>query len=144
MKGNLVSNTGPLIALALIDCLDILQKIFQQIIIPEAVHKEMIEGGASSHGLHAYQKTSWIKVQSLSATVDPLLQNILDIGEASVIQLARDIFGLKVIGTARILVEAKRMGILINVGDALNKMRDCGYRIHDDIVQTVLKEAKEL
>lgn len=163
MKSNLVSNTVPLIALALIDRLDILQTIFQKVIIPEAVHKEMLEGGASSHGLHSYQKASWIKVQSLSATVDPLLQNILDIGEASVIQLAReakadyvliderkarkiarDIFGLKVIGTARILVEAKRKGILNNVGDALNKMRDSGYRIHDDIVALALKEAGEI
>ena len=163
MKGSLVSNTGPLIALALIDRLDILQIIFQKVIIPEAVHKEMLEGGDSSHGLHSYQNASQINVQSLSTSTDPLLQNILDIGEASVIQLARevkadyvliderkarkiarDIFGLKVIGTVRILVEAKRKGILNNVGNALNKMRDSGYRIHDDIVAFALKEAGEI
>jgi predicted nucleic acid-binding protein len=44
MTGRLVSNTGPVIALALIDRLDILQKLFQQVSIPDAVHKELLEG----------------------------------------------------------------------------------------------------
>lgn len=163
MKGRLVSNTGPLIALALINRLDILKAIFQQVIVPDAVHKELLEGGSSGHGLLSYQKASWIQVQSLSTSIDPLLQNVLDIGEASVIQLvreikadyvliderkarkiARNIFNLKVIGTARILVEAKKKGIINSVGDALRQMRESDYRIHDNIVQATLKEANEL
>ncbi|MGC8580404.1 MAG: DUF3368 domain-containing protein, partial [bacterium] len=91
------------------------------------------------------------------------LQTVLDSGEASVIQLARelkadyvliderkgrkiarDIFNLKVIGTARILVDAKKNGILNNVGDAMKQMKDAGYWIHDDIVKFALKEAKEI
>jgi predicted nucleic acid-binding protein len=95
--------------------------------------------------------------------LDPLLQTVLDYGEASVIQLAREmkadyvliderkgrkiareIFSLKVIGTARILVEAKRKGIIDSVGDALNQMRDSGYRLHDNIIRYALKESKEL
>lgn len=163
MKGYLVSNTGPIIAFALIDRLDILQSLFQKITIPDTVHKELLEGGASGHGLVSYKKASWIKVLSLSSEVDPLLQTVLDIGEASVIQLAREthadyvliderkarkiartIFGLRVIGTARLLVEAKKKGLINSVSDALNRMRDNGYRIHDDIVHFALKEAKEI
>ena len=163
MKGRLVSNTGPIIALALIDRLDILQSISDHISIPEEVHKEILEGGPFGRGLISYQKASWITVSSLSASIDPLLMTVLDIGEASVIELARqdkadyvliderkgrkiarDIFGLKVIGTARILVEAKRNGILNSVEDALKQMKENGYRLHDNIIRYALKEAQEL
>jgi len=163
MTGRLVSNTGPLIALALIDRLDILQALFHPVMIPDAVHKELLEGGSSGHGISAYKKALWIQVLSLPGTLDPLLQTVLDLGEASVIQLARDqkadyvliderkgrkiardIFGLKVIGTARILVEAKRRGILDSVGNTLNRLKDSGYRLHDNIIHYALKGAKEL
>lgn len=40
MTGLLVSNTGPIIALALIDRLDILQAIFRQVVVPDAVNSE--------------------------------------------------------------------------------------------------------
>src|SRR3989337_159972 len=158
MTGRLVSNTGPVIALALIDRIDILQNLFQQVSIPDAVHKELLEGGGSGHGLPSYNKATWIQVLPLSNALDPLLQTVLDYGEASVIQLAREmkadyvliderkgrkiareIFTLKVIGTARILVEAKRKGIIDCVGDALNRMRDSGYRLHDNIIRYALK-----
>ena len=44
--GRLVSKTGPVIALALSDRIDILQKLFQQVSIPDAVHKELLKGGS--------------------------------------------------------------------------------------------------
>ena len=58
MTGRLVSNTGPLIALALIDRLDILQVLFQQVIIPDAVHNELIEGGSLGQGIPSYKKAT--------------------------------------------------------------------------------------
>jgi len=58
MTGCLISNTGPIIALALIDRLDILQTMFQQVIVPDAVHKELLDGGASGNGLLSYRKAS--------------------------------------------------------------------------------------
>jgi uncharacterized protein len=88
MKGRLVANTGPVIALALIDRLDILRSLFQSVSISEEVHKELLEGGSSGHGLISLQKASWIKVQPLSSPIDPLLMTVIDNGEASVVQLA--------------------------------------------------------
>lgn len=163
MKGSLVSNTGPLIALALIDRLDVLNALFESVCISEEVHKELLEGGTSGHGLIPLQKASWIKVQRISSSIDPLLMTVLDTGEASVIQLARetkadnvliderkgrkiarDIFGLHVIGTARIHVEAKKKGILNrSVGESLARLKESGYWIHGDIVRLAVKEAGE-
>ena len=89
-------------------------------------------------------------------------RGILDVGEASVIQLASDIktefvliderkarriarsvYGLKVVGTARILAEAKRKGIVETVKDLIDEMRAGEYWIGDNIVQRILREAGE-
>jgi predicted nucleic acid-binding protein len=58
-------------------------------------------------------------------------------------KIARSIYGLNVVGTARILVEAKHRGILLHVGDTLTKMRDAGYWIHEEIVAAAKKAAGE-
>ena len=58
-------------------------------------------------------------------------------------KVARSIYNLRVIGIARIIVEAKRKGILASANDALYRMREGGYWIHEDIVEYTLKEAGE-
>lgn len=162
MSGTIVSNTGPLVALAVIDRLDILNRLFEQVMVPEAVHFELLEGGARQAGVAAYQQAQWIKTGKLTAPLDPLLDSVLDTGEASAIQLAREnsvdlvliderkgrkiareIYNLRVIGSARILVEAKRRGHLDNVEDAITAMRQQGYWLHDNIIKAILKEAGE-
>lgn len=163
MNGSLISNTGPIIAIMLIEQLDILQNLFQKVFVPETVHKELLLGENTGIGLASYKQASWIQVTSLQNALDPLIKTVLDIGEASVIQLAREIkadyvliderkarkvarniYGLRVIGTARILIEAKKKEMIDNVGDALMKIRDGGYWIHDDIMHFAMKEAGEL
>ena len=163
MNGKAICNTGPLIALSMIDRIDILRHLFELVAIPEAVHKEILEGGSINTGLLNYRKAEWIKVVTLSKPVDPLLRTSLDYGEAAVIGLARElsvnlvliderkarkiartIYGLHVIGSARVLVEAKRRGLLDNVGGALQAMRDGGYWISDSIVDAALKQAGEI
>ena len=162
MNGKAICNTGPLVALSMIDRIDILRHLFELVAIPEAVHKEILEGGPINAGLLNYRKAEWIKVVTLSKPVDPLLRTSLDYGEAAVIglagdlsvnlvlvderkarKIARTIYGLHVIGSARVLVEAKRRGLLNNVGAALQAMRDGGYWIGDSIVDAALKQAAE-
>ena len=163
MNGKMICNTGPLIALSMIDRIDILRHLFKLIAVPEAVHKEILEGGITNAGLANYRKIKWIKVKILSSPADPLLETSLDSGEAAVIELAgelnanfvllderkarkiaRTVYGLHVIGSARVLVEAKRRGLLRNVGVALKAMRDGGYWIGDSIVDVALKKAGEI
>lgn len=101
-------------------------------------------------------------MQSVESPIEPLLGTLLDRGEASVIQLAREkgadfvliderkarkiarkIYSLPVVGSARILVEAKHRGLISNVGEALAGMRNAGYWIHDDIIKAALEQAEE-
>ena len=125
MNEKAICNTGPIIALSMIDGIDILRHLFEFVAVPEAVHKEILEGGTANAGLANYRKAKWIKVVRLSNPVDPLLVTSLDAGEAAVIGLARElginlvlvderkarriartIYGLHVIGSTRVLVEA--------------------------------------
>ncbi|MBN1183760.1 MAG: DUF3368 domain-containing protein [Bacteroidales bacterium] len=163
MQGKVICNTGPLIALSIIDRLDILRHLFDVIAIPEAVHREILEGGVENAGLSNYHKVQWIEVMPLPLHTDPLLITTLDAGEADVIALsrelnadlvliderkarkvARNIYGLRVIGTVGILVKAKKYGLVGNVASLLQIMRDSGYRIGDSIVEAALRQAGEL
>ena len=65
------------------------------------------------------------------------------IDERKARKIARTIYGLHVMGSARVLVEAKRHRLLDNVGAALQAMRDGGYWIGNSIVGVALKQAGE-
>lgn len=162
MNGKVICNTGPIVALSMIGRIDILRDLFELVSVPEAVHMEILEGGATNAGLAGYRKVNWIKVRTIANPVDPLLRTALDAGEAAVIGLARElsvnlviiderkarkiartIYGLHVIGSARVLVEAKKRGLIDNVNTALRAMRDGGYWIGDSIVDAALKQAGE-
>jgi predicted nucleic acid-binding protein len=163
MPNRIVSNTGPLIGLALIDRLDVLHTLYVEVLIPDMVHQEMLQNGEDAPGVAAYRKAIWIQRCSLTTPADPSLYALLDSGEAAVIQLAREsgiqhvliderkgrkvarvIYQLQVIGTAGILVNAKRRGLLVNVRDAIVGMCADGYRIHQQIIDFALREAGEI
>ena len=55
-----IVNTTPIIALADIGYLDLLQKLYTEIIIPEAVHAEILSEPACSQ----VSAADWIKVQN--------------------------------------------------------------------------------
>lgn len=63
---NVISNASPLIALTGINLLHILNDLWKEIIIPEAVYKEVVINGEGKPGVAAIKSacTSWIKVVS--------------------------------------------------------------------------------
>ena len=87
-----VVNATPLIALSLVDRLDLLHRLFEEVIVPSAVHEEIIAKDTSQPGVLALRSATWIKVVSLKAslTIEPLLLG-LDIGELQVLLLAREV-----------------------------------------------------
>ena len=158
----IVCNTGPLIALGVLNRLDILKSLFSEVLIPEAVQKEITCGGTARRGIADFAQAKWIRVMSLKSGGDPVLESLLDAGEAAVITLAlqesaelvliderkarkvaRSIHGLHVIGTARILVEARRKNLLDSIGPCFKRLRNEGYWIHDSIVDAALLAVQE-
>ena len=159
----IVCNSGPLIALGILARLDILKFLFDEVLVPEAVQKEIEQGGIKLSGLENFRRADWIRIVPLKEKRDELLESLLDVGEAAVISLAReqkatlvliderkarkvarDIYGLKPIGTARILVEARRKNLLPDIASQFQKLQQEGYWIHGSIVETALREVGEL
>ena len=159
----IVCNSGPLIALGILGRLDVLKSLFKEVLVPEAVQKEIEQGGMRLLGLKDFQRADWIRIEPLKEKRDELLESLLDIGEAAVISLAReqnvtlvliderkarkvarDIYGLQPVGTARILVEAKKINLLPDVASQFQRLQQEGYWIHRSITEAALREAGEI
>ena len=158
-----VSNTTPLIGLASIQRFQLLEQLFGEIHIPQAVYDEAVvagreEGGARREVLAA----TWIKTLSVKdrLAVEMLLGE-LDLGEAEAIVLAREIgadwvlmdekkgrrklaqLGMPKIGTLGILLKAKQVGLLSTIQPEIVRLRRLGFSISQSVVETVLQQAGE-
>ena len=87
-----IVNATPLIALALLDRLDLLPQLFEEIIVPQAVYEEVVVSGAGKPGAGALAAAEWLRViaPEETATIEPLLLG-LDAGEMEVLLLARQL-----------------------------------------------------
>jgi len=162
MNGCIVCNTGPLIALAVVRRLDILHSLFEVVLIPEAVRGELLAGTAGRAEIEDALSTGWLRAVPTTQAPDPVLDDVLDVGEAAVVQLARqvgadwvliderkgrkiaaDVYGLRVAGTARIAVEAKRKQLITDVGELLASLCSRGYWISEEIIKAARQMAAE-
>lgn len=157
-----VSNSGPLIALSSIGQSRLLQGLFGEVMVAPAVCLEVQAGGKTGAGSSLCTTESWLHVKQLIHPVDPLLTAVLDAGEAATIALAtqesaalvvmdeakgrrvaRDIYGLQVIGTGRVLVESKRAGLITEVRGPIEQLRSKGYWMSNAIIAEILRQAGE-
>jgi predicted nucleic acid-binding protein len=148
-----VVNAGPLVALSLLDQLDLLPALFTECWVPQTVFNEVAVAGIGKPGAKSLQSADWRGRVLLSPIPDPLLVMELDAGEAEVISLARElspcvaviderrgrriaqqVYGLPVKGTAGILVEAHRRGLIAGVRSRLLELRAAGYFIADNVI----------
>ena len=61
----IVCNSGPLIALGILGRLDILKSLFDEGLVPEAVQKEIAQGGIKLSGLEDFRRADWIRIVPL-------------------------------------------------------------------------------
>ncbi len=83
-----IVNTTPLVALSVVAHLDLLNKLFDQVIVPESVISETLAGGDRA-GAAELKGATWIRVQRPSDELRmPTELRLLDPGERDVIRLA--------------------------------------------------------
>jgi predicted nucleic acid-binding protein len=76
-----VSNSGPLITLATIGRLDLLESLFKQVAIPEAVYEEVVTQGQGEPGSQEVAEAPWIRAISVQDRLAvSLQQESLDLG----------------------------------------------------------------
>lgn len=161
MSDVLISNTGPLIALGLIEQLNLLPKFYDQIWISETVQRE-ISANANKPLADLIERCPWIQVHPDADMPDCWLKNLLDPGEASTIALALHhrnhlvmidekkgrniatrIYQLNVIGSVGILAKAKAEGHISLLAPFLYELKSKNYRLSDKLIDMVLKDAGE-
>lgn len=155
---NVVSNTGPLIALAAIGQLDLLSGLFDTILIPPAVQTEVRDVMTVT----ALAAANWIRVCAAQDTLAiRLLEQELDLRESEAIVLAQErqadlilidervatrkarAIGLRVIGTLGVLLMAKEKGLLPHLRPWLDSLNRAGFRMSHDLYNRVLVSAGE-
>lgn len=145
-----VVNATPLIALSLIDRLELLRTMFDEVIIPTEVYDEVVILGRGKPGAATVARATWLHVMPSETVlaVEPMLMG-LDAGEMAVLLLSQQMspdwviiderqarrvamaMGLPVKGTLGILLAAALAGFLTRqeVLEDLQKLLSAGIRI---------------
>lgn len=159
-----ISDTTPIISLMKIDYLDILERLYENIIIPRAVYDELIINTDYDDEIDIIKRCTFLKVRHVEENLSVLLlqkQLNLDKGESEAIVLANNInadlividerkarkiakdIGLNVTGTLGILVEAKQKGLIKELKPLLDGLIDNNIRIDKKLYAEILKLVEE-
>ena len=157
-----VSDTSPINNLAAIGHLQLLRKLYGQVIIPEAVYSELVSFSVA--GAEEVKTFDWILVRSVDdrELVSSFIDKGLDVGESEAIALAIELEaerilmdetigrgvakeqGLALTGVVGVLVKAKDCGLIKEVKSLLDRLRDpVNFWISDALYQRVLEAAEE-
>ncbi len=160
----IVSDTSPVSNLILIQRLDILQKLFSEIIIPPAVDAEVRALKQFGKDLGEYENAEWIKVyQPTNLQKVRTLQAKLDEGEAQAIVLALETNcnlllmderigtniarqeGLQTIGLIGVLIKAKENEIIKEVSEILSDLKhQAGFWLGEKLENQILENLDEI
>ena len=158
---SVIVNTSPLLYLHQVGYLELLQKLYKRVIVPEAVVQELEVGAKQGINVPKLKKLDWVSIQIVQSV--SLIPTFIDLGkgEAEVIalglenpasllilddQLGRriaNLYQLKYTGTLGVLVKAKQLGYLWAVQPIIQMLRHQGMWLTDKIVNDVLRLAGE-
>lgn len=155
-----VSNTTPIITLALVGQLTLLQQLYGTVLIPAAVESEILAGG-SRYGALELSQASYIRTVPLKDPARAALLNDLDPGEAEAIALALEQnadllimderlgrrhaarLGLTLTGSIGILLMAKQTGQIKAIKPLLTQLDQGGIHLSPALIAQALQEAGE-
>jgi len=161
-----VSDSSTLIHLARIGRLNLLNVYFEQVLIPPAVWREVVEEGRGRPGVREVEEASW---SGWLTIVAPTRQDLLDLlrleldeGEAEAIVLALErqvevilldesdgrrvanALGLQKTGVIGILMRAKLEGKILSLRRELDRLRqEAGFWIREELYQRALQAVGE-
>lgn len=164
MTGSVVSDASALINLARIGELDLLRRLYGELLIPEAVWREVVVEGAGQPGAEEVGAASWIETRDVAnENLVRALRQDLDAGEAEAIALALEVgadlllmderlgretarhLDVRYVGLIGVLVAAKRSGVIDAIKSRLNRLREgAGFRVSAALYARVLRDEREV
>lgn len=159
----IVSDTSPINNLAAINQLDLLRQLYNTVVIPEGVYRELTEPDFPVAGAIEVQSFDWIQTRQVTNRIlVEVLQHELDIGEAEAIALSLELeadqvliderrgrivaarLNLRYTGILGILVEAKGQGLIPAIKPLLDALiNQAGFWIAEPLYNRVLQIAGE-
>lgn len=159
--GSVISDTSTLIHLAAIGRLGLLKTFFEQVVVPSAVWREVVEQGHGRAGaleVERARQAGWIQLAEVAdLTLLRLLKRDLDDGEAEVIALAieqeaelllvdeadarsiADLYNLTKTGVIGILIRAKQEGQIDMLRPELDRlMHQAGFWLDEGLYRQAL------
>jgi len=157
-----VCNTGPLIALAKVDQLHLLEQLFGPVHIPPTVHRELLAKSGPEAARLDEALARFIKIApALQLQPEVEIATLrLGAGEQQAVALAYELkallviddrlgrnaarrLGLSVTGLAGVLIRAKEKGFIPGVRSLLDEIRRQGYWLSDELLDAAAKRAGE-
>lgn len=152
-----VADTSPLNYLILIEEIDLLEKLYAQVLIPRSVYEEL-------HAIETPEKVRtwianppmWLRVITVPSSTDDSLQG-LHLGEREVLVLGlqektdaaiiderrgreeAEKRGLKVIGTLGVLVAA-HANRLLDLGGAIERLRQTTFHVSPKLLEAIVRK----
>jgi hypothetical protein len=159
-----VSNTSPILNLAVIDRLSLVREQFTTVAIPKGVLKELRieENLPGSKKILDALEAKWLQVEEIQdSAMLRILKRELDVGEAEAISLAAETsaqwilldesearriakdLGLKVTGVLGILLRACRQNRIPSLRTEMERLREkAGFYIADQLFEDLLKQSQ--
>jgi predicted nucleic acid-binding protein len=155
-----VVNASPLITLFRSGQAGLLPQLFQKIIVPGAVWTEVTGGERDDPAARELIVQPWPIREIVMTSPRVAVWNLGD-GETSVLSYALEnpacravvddaearrcarTLGIRMLGTGGVLILAKQRGLIVSVAEGLNRLRQAGLWLSDDVAQLLLKLAGE-
>ena len=159
----IIINTSPLIALiAAWGNLDPMDLLYDEVIVPWEVSQEVKKGGSNNFAVSEFQSAKNLLRERTPVSISQFLLHSLDLGEASVIQLALDrgvelvcideavgrriarLNGLKLTGSVGILLRWKQINPTFSLQGAIDRMLARKIRLSEGLIKAILRQADDL
>jgi predicted nucleic acid-binding protein len=158
---NVVINASPLIILFKARMEDLIPKLFHNIYVPQAVISEVADVDYEDEPVSGIIDAGWAKQAFIDFIPTDISSWDLGAGESEVLTFAfknpgfhaiiddkaarrcAKTIGVKTLGTGGLLILAKRRGLIKTVASGLDKLRQSGLWLSDELRNLLLKEAGE-
>lgn len=156
-----ISNTSPIFYLHRLRLLDLLQELYQKIVVPKAVVVELEIGRRQGEDVPEIDNYKWIETRVVRSSQILGLSTDFGSGETEVLALALEesnslviideklarqiarLRSLRVTGTAGVLLKAKQEGYISAVKPLLDQLQEIHFHLSDNVRTLILSKAGE-
>lgn len=158
----IISDTTPIISLIKINHLDLLKKLFEEVLIPEAVYRELTTNTLFENEAKIVKTSSFLRTSSVQNRKSlQVLQAVsgLDDGESEAIILADELksdvlimderkgrkvaqkLGIKITGTVGLLIQAYSENMISanEIKTFLDQLKNSNIRLSESLIQKALE-----